>query len=60
MKNTKLPLDIIRIDKDKHIVDIQEANPCIQMQCFIYHPVSPAMYVLEFPQGTAKNNLRKE
>ena len=56
MKNTRLPLDMIRLDTDKRIVDIQEATPCITQQCPIYHPRDLARYVIEFPQGTTKNN----
>ena len=60
MKNTYVPLDMIRLNKDKNIVDIQQATPCLQAECRIYHPSKPAMYVLEFPQGTVKNNLWEE
>lgn len=56
MKNTILPLDIIRLDGQKRIVDIQEALPCKQEPCLIYHPSRLGQYVIEFPQGTAKNN----
>lgn len=60
MKNTHLPLDILRLDTEKYIVDIQEASPCLQGQCPVYHPSHPAQYVIEFPQGTTKNNHWKE
>lgn len=36
MKNTLIPLDMIRIDQDKKIVDIQSAKPCTTDICETY------------------------
>lgn len=38
MKNTLIPLDMIRIDDQNKIVDIKEATPCTQDPCAIYKP----------------------
>lgn len=38
MKNTLIPLDMIRIDDQNKIVDIKEATPCTQDPCMIYTP----------------------
>ena len=55
MKNTYLPLDMLRIDAQGHIQDIQQAMPCIQQAvCHIYHPHATSLYTLELPQGTTK------
>lgn len=55
MKNTKIPLDMIRLDSRYEIVDIQEASVCKQDPCQIYTPVADASYVIELNQGIAKN-----
>ncbi len=47
MKNTLIPLDIIRIDSDWKIVDIQTATQCKTSICPKYNPKSIAKYVLE-------------
>jgi len=54
MKNTQIPLDMIRLDAGYRIVDIQEANPCLQKDCPIYTPQSDASYVIEINQGSTK------
>jgi uncharacterized membrane protein (UPF0127 family) len=38
MKNTLIPLDMIRADSDLNIVDIQTAQPCISNTCETYVP----------------------
>jgi len=50
MKNTKIPLDMIRLDANYKIVDIQEANPCTQDPCTNYTPKANASYVIELNQ----------
>jgi len=50
MKNTKIPLDMIRLDASYNIVDIQEANPCTQDPCAVYTPKAKASYVIELNQ----------
>ena len=55
MKNTLIPLDMIRLDSSYKIVDIQQASPCLHNPCQIYVPKNDANYVIELNQGTAKN-----
>ena len=55
MKNTKIPLDMMRLDTEYKIVDIKQSDPCKQDPCTIYTPVADASYVIELNQGTAKN-----
>lgn len=55
MKNTKIPLDMIWLDREYRVVDIQEAKPCKQDPCKIYVPTTKATYVIEVNQWTAKN-----
>lgn len=47
MKNTVIPLDMIRIDKNQKIVDIQTAQPCKKDPCDSYYPKWNSNYVLE-------------
>ncbi len=47
MKNTLIPLDIIRINSDHKIVDIKTSQPCYEQTCPIYTPKFEANYVLE-------------
>jgi uncharacterized membrane protein (UPF0127 family) len=54
MKNTLIPLDILRINNNKEIVDIQEATPCISKKCETYTPQNEATYVLEINKGLCK------
>lgn len=36
MKNTLIPLDMIRIDENKTVVDIEQATPCTTAICQTY------------------------
>ena len=54
MKNTLIPLDMIRINKDNKIVDIQEALPCTTDICQTYPWKEPASYVLEVNKWLSK------
>lgn len=59
MKNTLIPLDMLRLDEKGKIVDIQSAVPCEtpnQEHCPIYQPQQPAQYVLEINAGKSKKN----
>lgn len=68
MKNTKFPLDIIWIDKDKCIVDIKTGvPPCKEIyesfdggnrekSCESFSPREKALYVLEVNAGFAEKN----
>ena len=51
MKNVKIPLDIVYIDKEGIIVDLIAAEPCKSKDCDIYYPVKKALFVLEVNQG---------
>jgi uncharacterized membrane protein (UPF0127 family) len=53
MKNTLIPLDILRIDKRLRVVRILTAQPCKENPCTIYTPEIPAKYVLEINAGLA-------
>jgi len=56
MKDTLIPLDMIRIDSGMNIVGIEEATPCTgpDASCTIYNPGKPASYVLEINYGISK------
>lgn len=47
MKNTLIPLDILRLDSDYRVVDVQTAVPCRADPCKEYYPAQDARYVLE-------------
>lgn len=54
MKNTLIPLDMIRIDSQLIIVDIQTTKPCYRQVCTTYAPKWDAIYVLEINAWLAK------
>ncbi|MDR2415078.1 MAG: DUF192 domain-containing protein [Candidatus Peribacteria bacterium] len=56
MKDTRIPLDILRLSSGLQIVDIQQAQPCKADPCPSYIPSSKAQYVLELNQGISKKN----
>ncbi|MDR0650181.1 MAG: DUF192 domain-containing protein [Candidatus Peribacteria bacterium] len=56
MKNTLIPLDILRLHSGLQIVDIQQAQPCEADPCPSYLPSSSAQYVLELNQGISKKS----
>lgn len=51
MKNTRIPLDMIRIDSDGKVIDIQTAEPCTYDPCQTYVPSWAGRYVLEINAG---------
>lgn len=53
MKNTLIPLDILRIDENGIIVHSATAQPCEADPCKIYDPGILAKYVLEINAGIA-------
>jgi uncharacterized membrane protein (UPF0127 family) len=53
MKNTVIPLDMIRVDLNLNIIDIQTAQPCVTEQCRNYVPKDDSLYVLEINAGLA-------
>ncbi len=54
MKNTLIPLDMIRINSDLNVVDIQIAQPCTTNVCETYVPQWDATYVLELNAWISK------
>ena len=58
MKNTLIPLDMIRLDEIHKVVRILTAQPCIADPCEAYKPEIGAKYVLEINAGiAAKYNI---
>jgi uncharacterized membrane protein (UPF0127 family) len=52
MRNTRIPLDIIYLDRDFVVVDIaHNARPCRTPPCRSYPSAKPAQYVLEINGG---------
>jgi len=52
MKNTRIPLDIIYLNKDFTVVDIiKNAKPCRSSRCVSYPSKHPTQYVLELNGG---------
>ena len=55
MRNTRIPLDIIYLDRDFRVVSItHNARPCRTRRCPSYPSEGPAMYVLEVNAGQAE------
>ena len=59
MKNTKIPLDVIWMDKEGKIVDIQTLTPCASDSCPSFVPESNAQFVLEINAGLSKESNLK-
>lgn len=60
MKNMKLSIDILWLDKEKRIVHIEHnVPPCKKPPCASYSSKIPAMYVLEIKAGLADKNKLK-
>jgi uncharacterized membrane protein (UPF0127 family) len=60
MKNTLIPLDIIRMDWSGKIIYIQDSAPsCNQEPCNVYWPNKSAKYVLELNWWTANKKWIK-
>jgi hypothetical protein len=54
MKNTKIPLDMIFIDKNRKVVSIKhDAPPCVTERCPAFMSEGPVRYVLELNAGQA-------
>ena len=54
MKNMFFSIDIIWLDRDKHVVYIaSDVPPCSSEPCPFYTPSASALYVLEVPAGDA-------
>ena len=55
MRNTRIPLDIIYLDRDLRVVSVtHNARPCRTQRCPTYPSEGPAMYVLEVNAGQAQ------
>jgi len=53
MKNTLIPLDMVRIDDTLRVVKVMTAQPCTGDPCPTYNPEIWATYVLEINAGIA-------
>ena len=54
MKNTKIPLDMLFFDADRHLLSVQhDVPPCTADPCPAYSSGAPARYVLELNAGQA-------
>ncbi len=55
MRNTRIPLDIIYLNRDLEVVHIvHDAQPCRTRECPSYPSRWPSMYVLEINGGQAR------
>ena len=55
MRNTRIPLDIIYLDRDWRVVSIvHNARPCRTQRCPSYPSEGASMYVLEVNAGQAQ------
>jgi len=55
MKDMKIPIDIVWVDKDKKIVYIVKNVPPEGGESTRFKPDSPARYIIELPAGTVDN-----
>jgi uncharacterized membrane protein (UPF0127 family) len=55
MKNMRIPIDIIWIDKDKRVVDIKSRVPPCGEVCESMVPAKEALYVLELASGSVED-----
>jgi uncharacterized membrane protein (UPF0127 family) len=55
MKNTKIPLDIIWINKNFEVIYIAETDPCVEEICKLYGPEENSLYILEINKGESKD-----
>jgi uncharacterized membrane protein (UPF0127 family) len=53
MRNTLIPLDIIRITTGYKVVDIVSATPCYEGTCPIYRPKIDNLRAIEVNSGIA-------
>ncbi len=55
MKNCRVPLDIVFLDKNKRIINIHiNVPPCPNEPCPSYTSLKPAQYILEFRGNRTK------
>lgn len=61
MKNTLIPLDMVFMDKDYHVVRVvKQAQPCTKDPCDVMGSDKPAKFVLEINGGMADEMGLKE
>jgi len=60
MKNCRIPLDILWLDKNHKVIHMEEkAPPCGDDSCRTYYPAQKALYVLELNAGLiAREKIR--
>jgi len=57
MKNMRIPLDIVFITADKHVLNVyQSVPPCTTYPCVSYMPSAPIKYVLEVNAGFSQQH----
>lgn len=56
MKNTLIPLDMVRIDEELKVLSIITAQPCTTDPCPSFTPNVPVKYVLEINAGMAQKH----
>ena len=57
MKNCRISLDMIWLDRDRKIVSLtSNAPPCLGDPCPTYHPDEKALYVIETVAGFAEEH----
>lgn len=54
MRNTLIPLDIIRLNEENTVVDFISVPPCKESQCPSYLPKDQAIQAIELNSGTIK------
>jgi uncharacterized membrane protein (UPF0127 family) len=60
MKNMKISIDILWLDREKRIIHIErKVPPCKKPPCASYSSKIPALYVLEIKAGMADKNKLK-
>lgn len=60
MKNMKIPIDILWLDREKRIVHVEKNVPsCKKEPCPTYSPLYPAMFVLELKANSVDKHQLK-
>jgi len=55
MKNTKIELDMLWLDRDRRVIHIEtDVPPCLEDPCPSYGPGRPALFVLELKAGSVR------
>jgi uncharacterized membrane protein (UPF0127 family) len=57
MKDTRIPLDIVFITADRHVLEVyRSVPPCASDPCVLYTPSSPITHALEVNAGFSERN----